>query len=296
MDPGIVSSLSGALAQSRRVDMIANNLANADTPAFKSDDLLFEEALQSAHRTDSRSDIGEQPLKDSELLSRVGDERRVVLHGGQFTDHTAGAFKQTQNPLDVAIEGNGFLEVLTPNGVRLTRAGNMALDAGGRLVTRDGFLVLGAGGAGTDPALRALTVGSDAINIDIEGNVSTSLAKGGGLLGKLSLVKVENPSALKKDGNNLFVASQEAFAKPADTGASGRAPASEVPGTLPKPNPLGSSSIAPRVHQGMLETSNVNAILEMSKLIETHRMFDQNTKLMQTFGDLNSRVSELGKY
>lgn len=296
MDPGIVSSLSGALAQSRRVDVIANNIANADTPGFKGDDLIFEEALQGVQNDDVRTDAPERGFKDSELLSRAGDEKRVVLYGGEFTDLRAGQPKATGNPLDVAIEGNGFLEVLTPDGVRLTRAGNLALDQGGRLVTRDGFLVLGAGAAGTDPTQRALTVGNSQINIDIEGNIYSSPDKGGAQVGKLSLVKVENPSALKKSGNNLFEAPQEAFVSPA---GGNRAPASVTGVTgadQPKPNPLGSTLVAPKVRQGMLEGSNVNAVQAMTTLIEAHRLFDQNSKLMQTQGDTAQKISEVGRF
>jgi flagellar basal-body rod protein FlgG len=306
MDPGLVSSLSGALAQSQRVDKIANNLANADTPGYKADDLIFEESLEGANRIDLRSDVPEEPFKESDLLSRAGDERRVVLYGQEFTDLRAGAVKQTSNPLDLAIEGNGFLEVLTPSGVRLTRAGNLALDASGRLVTKDGFLVLGAGAPGQDPAQRALQVGSGRINIDLEGNIYAPPEKGGALVGKLSVVQVENPDALKKVGGNMFEASPEAFvrAPAAAVAAANRGPASldimnlQAPGqsALAKENPAGSTQIRPKVHQGMLESSNVNAVGEMTRLIEAHRMFDENTKLIQTIGDMNSRASELGKF
>jgi flagellar basal-body rod protein FlgG len=294
MDPGLVSSLSGALAQSRRVDVISNNIANADTPGFKGDDLMFDEALQSAQNPHDPAEMSSEPMKDSELLSRAGDEKRVVLYGGEFTDLKAGSYKVTNNPLDLAIEGNGFLEVLTPNGVRLTRAGNLALDQNSRLVNRDGFLVLGAGAAGADPATRALTVGAGQMQIDPEGNIYSSPDRGGALIGKLSLVKVENPAALRKAGGNLFEAPAEAFAMPAN--APSRAPAAVGAASQPKPNPLGSTLIPPKIHQGMIEASNVSPVQEMTKLIEAHRLFEQNTKLMQTHGDSVSRLSEIGRF
>lgn len=302
MDPGLVSSLSGALAQSRRVDVIANNIANADTPGFKTDDLIFDEALQGVQNKDEPGQLSQEPLKDSELLSRAGDEKRVVLYGGEFTDLKAGAYKQTNNPLDLAIEGNGFLEVLTPDGVRLTRAGNLALDSQGKLVTRDGFLVLGAGSKDADPATRSLQLGNGTPHFDVEGNLYKVSGGSEVMVGKLSVLKVENPSALKKAGANLFEAPQEAFASP--TGPGGRGPASlggatgaeAQNGAAPKLNPLGSTLVAPKIHQGMLESSNVDAVKEMTKLIEAHRIFDQNSRLLQTHGDMATRLSEIGRF
>lgn len=306
MDSGLVTSLSGALAQSKRVETISNNLANADTVAFKGQDLIFEEALQDKMHPDMRSDIPERPFKESEVLSRAGDEQRAVLYGSEFTNLRSGVFKQTSNPLDVALEGNGFLEVLSPNGVRLTRAGNLTLDAGGRLVNSDGFLVLGAGTPGQDPALRAITVGSARVTIDREGTLYSMGQDGNTPLGRLSLVQVANPAALKKAGQNLFEAPPEALAR--QSGAPGaqatavRGPASAGPnaplGTakVEHVNPLGSTLVPVQVHQGMLESSNVNPVVEMTKLIEAHRLFDQNTRLMQTAGDAAGRISEVGKF
>ncbi len=299
MDPGLVSSLSGALAQSRRIDVVANNIANSDTPGFKGNDLSFEEVIQGSHREDKRSDIPERPYTESELLSRAGDERRAVLYGAEFTDLKQGAFRRTGQNLDVAIDGNGFLEVLTPEGVRLTRAGNLALDAGGRLVTKEGFLILGAGAQGADPALRALSVGNENFTVDSSGQIFSST---GASLGSLSVVQVGNPSALKKSGGNLFEAPAEAALVYAQAN---RAPAAQAPvgagaaagaGEKMKPNPLGPVSRPARVIQGMLESSNINPIVEMTKMIEAQRLFEQNTKLMQTFGDLSSKASEIGRF
>lgn len=337
MDAGLVTAMSGALAQTKRIEVIANNLANADTPGFKADELSFEETYIAAHQKDTRSDIPERPYTDRELLSKNGDEPRPVLYGNEFTELRAGSFKQTGNPLDIAIQGNGFLEVLTPNGIRLTRAGNLALDPQGRLVTPNGFLVLGPGDTARAPApqaataslnpadltaanaanqpataplanpdaeqaARAISVGSANVHIDAEGNIYN---RDGGrtLVGKLGLVQIENPSALKKEGNNLFRASPEAFAKaPAAPAAdAGRNPASAGPEaaaapTPTRPNPLGSTNTVPQVRQGMLEASNVNPVSETSEMIEAHRLFDQNARLLQVQGDLMGRISEVGRF
>ncbi len=291
----MTAALSGALAQARRVDKVANNLANVDTPGYKADGLLFEEAVQGAHRQDLRADMPDRPLSEQELFSRVGSENRVVLTASEYTDLKAGSYRQTGNSLDVAIEGNGFLEVLTPSGIRLSRAGNLSLDAGGRLVTKDGFLVLGRGNAAQPPAMRAITVGSSAVTIDHEGNILAGSDRANAPLGTLSLVQVDNPAALKKVGMNMFEAPTEALRPEGPA----RGPAGEAvlnPGSAPRPNPLGSAVVRPKIHQGMLEGSNVNAISEMSQMIEAHRSFEQNTKLLQNLGDLNARVSEVGKF
>lgn len=298
MDSGLVTSLSGAVAQSKRLEKIANNLANADTPGFKSEDLVLQEAYIASHQNDTRSDIPERPYTENELLSKTGEEQRPVLYGEDFTDMRSGGIKKTSHTLDFAIEGNGFFEVLTPQGVRLTRAGNFNLDEAGRLVTHEGYLVLSPGQA-TSPeqaAGRAINVGSNTITVDVNGVVYGQPVGGedGPVLGQLSVVQVENPRSMKKLGNNLYEAGEDAGLKPAgQVAAAVRGPAGEL---NTKPNPLGATNQAPRIRQGMLETSNVNPVQEMSKMIQAQRLFEQNVKLMQTFGEMSSRASELGKF
>lgn len=303
MDSGLVTALSGAIAQSKRLEKIANNLANADTPGFKSEDLVFQETLESAHRNDDRSDIGERSLTEYELTNQAGKEVRPVLYGEDFTDMKGGGLKETGLTLDFAIEGNGFFEVLTPQGVRLTRAGNFTLDGSGQLVTHEGFPVLGPG-TGTDPAqaaARALRVGTTAVTVDSDGSIYGRAQNGEAapMLGQLSMVQVSNPRGLKKMGQNTFEAGPDAGV--IAPGAMARAPANAVPANAPnavpaKPNSLGNLNQRPRVRQGVLETSNVNPVQEMTRMIEAQRLFEQNVKLMQTFGDMSNRASEIGKF
>jgi flagellar basal-body rod protein FlgG len=308
MDSGLVTALSGALAQSRRIETIANNIANAETPSFKERDLVFEEALESAHQADNRSDIEPGPLSKSELLARPHRENRPVLYGADFTNMKTGGMRSTGNSFDLAIDGNGFFEVQSPQGIRLTRAGNLSLDAQGQLVTRDGFLVLGPAPAGmvvsTDPAQqksnpqsRAIRVGGGNFQVDVEGNISRVANGVSENVGKLSIVQVENPTALKHVGQNMFEAGPDAFLQAVD-GSDGRAPASanEAPLAEPKPNPLGPTNVRPRVLQGMLESSNVNPVHQMTRMIEAQRLYDQNVRLMQTQGDMTSKLSEIGKF
>jgi flagellar basal-body rod protein FlgG len=236
-----------------------------------------------------------------------------VLYGSDFTNLKAGPMRQTANPLDFAIEGNGFFEVLTPGGIRLTRAGNLSLDTEGRLVTRDGFLILGPSPAGiqteasSDPAqlqaqaqARAIRVGTQKIQVDIEGNIYRIQDGVQQNLGRLSVVQVENPASLKPVGGNLFEAGPDAFLKAQEATrepaglATTEANAERV--TLIKVNPLGPTHVPAKIHQGMLEASNVNPVQQMTRLIEAHRLYDQNLKVMQSVGDMNSKISEVGKF
>lgn len=289
MEAGLISAVSGALAQTRRVEIAANNLANASTVGFKADGATFEEYVQGAQRDDYREGMSEEVSSDISKLSDAQKEKRVVLYGEEFAYLKGGALSPTSNALDVAIEGNGFLEVSTPDGIRLTRAGNLALDRQGRLVTRDGFLVMADGNPNAAPETRAITIGTGKPIIDKDGAIYTQQAGVMAPVGRLGLVQVGNPGGLKKEGNGFFSASDDADVR--RVGQPGRGPAGE-PGT----NPLGSVTVPPTIHQGFLESSNVNPIQEMSQMIEAHRLFEQNAKLMQSFGTLNQQSSELGKF
>ncbi len=305
MDAGLVTALSGALAQSKQVERIANNLANADTAGFKSDELIFEAELQGKHHRDlSLPDIPDRIPTSSELLSKAGNENKVALYGSDYTDLRPGSLKTTGNPRDLAIDGNGFFEVAAPDGLRLTRSGNMAIDAQGRLVTRDGFLVLGPGQASADPKARAISIGTSRVNIDQQGNIYGSAELGVAQLGSISLVQVQDPKLLVKKGQGLFEAPESALLRAGAARTAAAAPAaagnanqnSVGAETANSKNPLGATQIPPRVIQGMLEASNVNPVKEMSKMVEAQRLYEQNAKLMQTFGNLQMSASEIGKF
>jgi flagellar basal-body rod protein FlgG len=224
-------------------------------------------------------------------LSDPQKEKRVVLYGEEFAYLKSGALQSTNNPLDLAIEGNGFFEVATPDGIRLTRAGNLSLDRQGRLVTRDGFLVMADGNPNGAPEQRAITIGNQKPVVDKDGGIYVVQAGQMQPVGRIGIVQVGNPSGLKKEGNGFFSAGDDADLRRAGQGA-GRAPAGEMAAN----NPLGPINVPAQVHQGFLESSNVNPIQEMTQMIEAHRLFEQNAKLMQSFGNLNQQSSELGKF
>jgi len=176
-------------------------------------------------------------------------------------DFTEGSIQQTGRSLDVAIEGDAFLQIQTPRGVRFTRAGNLSLNASGQLVTKNGDLVVGENGPITVPPKSGeISIGQDG-----------SLAAGGQNFDKLKLVRFDNPpNALTKEGDALFMA----------TGA-------EQP----------QENVDSKVVQGALEGSNINSISEMVAMINNNREFESLQKSVSLLmNDIGRKISgDLGK-
>jgi flagellar basal-body rod protein FlgF len=231
----------------RQMDVVANNVANITTNGFKADRSLFEEYLRSPAHEDNfqRSD------------------RRVsfVQDRATFHDFAAGNNEQTKNPLDVAIDGKGFLVVQTPAGERYTRDGNLAINNQGQLVTQNGYPVLG----GSGPIVFQQT--DKQINIATDGNVTVleGTNRIDSVRGKLRVVSFADPQKLVKDGSNLFSAGQGVAAQPDTTS---------------------------RVNQGFVEKSNVNSVMEMSRLVEITRTYTQISALLQQQSDLHRSAIE----
>ncbi len=149
MATGMWTSAAGAAAQAQSVDVVANNLANADTIGFKKDLPTFREYLTTVEREHDAEDIPRGAFKDKDFFPLDGRDQSFVVVDNTHTDFRQGRLKITQAPLDLAIEGPGFFEVSTPNGVRYTRQGSLKMAMDGRLVTTDGFPVLAASAAGS---------------------------------------------------------------------------------------------------------------------------------------------------
>jgi len=244
MNSGMYAALSGNIAAMQRLDVLSNNLANINTAGFKKDRLLFDSLLQNV----------KNPTAAGEALTDG-----PVLAGIRFdTDFAAGPARQTGNVFDMALDGDGFFVVNTPQGPAYTRQGNFHLDAKNQLVTVDGYEVL-AGGA-------PLVVSGGRVEIDAKGAVSVD----GGEIGTLDMVDFAKPYALQKQGNTMFV--------PTD----------------PKdPKQTAGSAV---VRQGFLEDSNVNAVLEMARLIETTRYFEACQKAVRSYDDIAAKAAnDLGK-
>lgn len=185
MDNTLLVNLSQQLAAFRAMDAIANNLANASTPAFKRETMLFKEYVE------------QLPLAEGETTPQT---LVFVQDAGVARDLSEGKLERTNAPFDLAIDGKGYFEIQTANGSRYTRNGHLALNAEGRLVTSSGNPVIGDGGE--------ITVSPDDGDIHIaeDGTVSGKL----GQLGKLKLVDFANESALVKEGASLYATDQTA--------------------------------------------------------------------------------------
>jgi flagellar basal-body rod protein FlgF len=234
MSSGIYIATAGAVAQSTALDATANNIANATTAGFRGDRVTFREALTTARSPDVE----------------------LVGAGTTRVDSQAGALTQTENPLDLALDGDGYFGVQTPNGPRYTRAGNFQLDDQRNLVTPDGFAVRGEGGAPIN-----IPPDATAVAIGLDGTVSAD----GNELGKLELVRFA-PTQVKREGGTLF-------------SATGKPTAGDPP----------------KVRSGMLEASNVNIVRGVVDLVKVSRTYESLMRMIQGYHDVESRAArELG--
>lgn len=251
--------ISGAIAQQRQVETIANNVANANTPGFKKDKIIFKEYLETAEKGLDDIDLPNKEWKPEDFNRTYGAERSFVKVDGTYTDHEQGQLTPTNNPLDVALNGPGMFEVLTPNGVRYTRRGTFTISPQGKLVTDQGFLVLAKSTGSTDPNSRTITLPDGKVNISMEGEISGKDGK----IADLSLSEFKDQNALRKEGNSLFSNPDIANAQIAQKTAT---------------------------HQGFVEQSNVNAIEEMSALINANRNFESIQKVIKAYDSMSSKA------
>lgn len=259
MHAALYVSKTGLSAQDAQLNTVANNLANASTVGFKRDRAVFEDLLYQVQRQP-----GAQNTEDTQLPSglQLGTGVRVV---GTQKEFTGGSLQVTDQPLDVAIEGRGFLQVLQPDGsMAYTRNGQLHLNSEGELVNADGLRL--------EPNI-AIPEGTQSITIGTDGTVSASLAGVAQpqVLGQIELVDFVNPAGLQSAGGNLYL----------ETGASGN-PIAGVAGQ----NGLGT------VMQGMLENSNVDIVEEMVNMITTQRAYEMNSKVVSTADQMLQYITQ----
>jgi flagellar basal-body rod protein FlgF len=246
MENALLVGLSRQMTLERQLDVVANNVANVNTAGFKADSSLFEEYLMSGAHEDNF-------VASDRKLSYVQDR-------GTYHDFTQGATEATRNPLDVAIDGGGFLVVQTPGGERYTRDGGLQLNGQGQLVTASGNQVLGGSGPIVfQPGDHDINVTPDGTITVVEGNNRIDSVRG-----KLRLVSFADAQKLLKEGSNLYSAGEGA-AQP-DTKS--------------------------QVKQGFIEKSNVNAVGEMSRMVEVMRAYTQMSTLLQQESDLHKNAIE----
>lgn len=241
MDNPIYTSLSRQSGLMRELSVIANNIANSDTTGFKRESAVFSEYIMKA----AQGGPSEDP-QNSISMGRLG------AHVSHFE---SGAIRQTGGTLDVALEGEGFFTIETPQGERLTRAGHFMTNAEGTLINPDGYAVLDDGGGQIQIPLEVnlLAIGGD-------GTISAD----GVEIARLGIVS-SDATQLTREGENLW-----------------RAGAATVP------------LETPRVIQGFLEGSNVQPVNEIARMIEVQRHYDAGQKLLELENDrIKSVVSTI---
>lgn len=244
MNSGMYPAISGSLAAMRRLDIISNNLANVNTPGYKKDKMTFEGLLAGNANPPS--------VPQGKTADPILQKENIYI------DYSGGTTTQSGNPLDLALAGDGFFAVSTPEGTAYTRQGNFRTSADGKLVTVDGFEVQGAGGA-------PISIKGSRVEIDAKGVVTVD----GVQSGTIAVMDFAKPYALTKVGNALFVPSDPQAAP--ETGLA-------------------------QIQQGHLEGSNVESISEMVQLIETNRYFEACSKVIKGFDDITAKAAaEIGR-
>ncbi len=265
---GVYTALSGAMAQTAKMDTVANNIANANTPGFKRDQQVFQEYLSAFEKEPTVNTVPRVVASIDSFYPLNGGDQSFVDLKGTFTDFAQGSVRSTGNPLDVAVDGKGMFEVMTPAGMRFTRAGNFTMDGSGKLVTKDGFPVMQQGAPGADPESRIIKFdGQQAVSITDQGDVF----QGTDLVGKLSIVEFAKEDSIQKEGNSLYGFKSNA--------------APEV-----------FNAANPSVRQGFLEMSNVNIVQEMTDMITTQRVFESTQKAISAYDQLADKlINQVGK-
>lgn len=257
MDKSVYSALFGALTNEHRLNNISNNLANINTTGYKRDALAFKDTFVLFAHDQIMEPVAnvrsEKLFPEPKLMAKP----RIAV---AQTDFTPGPVKVTGGPLDVAIHGEGFFKIQTPDGEFLTRNGKFRQSTDGTLVTDRGYPVLGDGGPVTLPRNANIVVGD-------KGEILANNVE----VGRLQLVTFDDLRGLEKYGQNLFRIREgsDIAEQPAEQAM---------------------------VQQGALESANVEVVSEMVNMIEAHRQFEAYTKVMKASGELDTSSSQrLGK-
>lgn len=259
---GIYTALSGALAQSLKIDTIANNIANVNTTGFKRDQQTFNEYLTAIEKQPEVIQVPSVPASIESFYDMNGGEKGFVNAAGTYTNFEQGSLKSTGGRLDVAIDGQGFFEISTPNGVMLTRAGNFTVDGNGQLVTKDGFPVLLEGSTEQSADQRTARFSGQSQPLISDGG---EVFDGERRLGKISVIDVKNPDTLQKVGGNNY-------------------------GFKINSQPELTNIERPSLKQGFLETSNVNIVSEMTEMITAQRVFEGTQKAIQAYDSMADKL------
>ena len=251
--------VSAAIAQQQKVDTIANNVANANTPGFKKTDLTFREHLTTLEKGLSNPSLPNKTWSPEDFYHTHGNESSFVKTDGSYTNFNQGQIIPTGNTYDMAIKGRGFFEVLSPNGVRYTRKGNFNINNEGRLITDQGYFILKKD-EGISPEERVINIPQGAFSVTKEGMIISNDSN----VAELNIVEFVDAGSLLKEGSSLF--------------------SNKYPENIKKE----SSSI---IFQGFQEQSNVNVIHEMSELIKASRNFESIQRVIKTYDNMAEKLN-----
>jgi flagellar basal-body rod protein FlgG len=253
------TAATGMAAQTRQIEVVSNNIANADTTAFKKSRADFQDLLY--HNVQAPGAATSATTQNPTGV-QIGVGAKVV---GTMREHSDGSLRPTQRDLDVAIEGDGFLSVAKPNGeLAYTRDGSLRIGAEGRIENAAGYPI--------QPEMQ-VPQGTSKLQISFDGRVSSINAAGTiEEIGQLQLTTFANASGLAAEGGNLYSA----------TSASG----APIPGT---PTDAGFG----RIHQGYVESSNVSPVTEMTDMIRAQRVFELNSKVINTADQMMGAINNI---
>jgi len=270
--------LSGAVSQQRKIDVLANNIANANTPGFKKDHITFKEHLTVLEKGHQDIDLPNKEWSPEDFYRSYGAENALVKVSGSFTDFKQGSLVPTSNPFDLAIKGRGFFEVLTPNGIRYTRKGIFSPNQKGTLVNNSGHQLLskleGPTNESTEndkeypkPESRIINIPQKSVVINPEGEIHANKQ----IISKISLVEFKDIHALRKEGDSLFINKD-----------------------------INNINITPSqssILQGFLEQSNVNPIGEISELLKSYRHFESLQRVIKTYDNIAGKaVNQISRF
>jgi flagellar basal-body rod protein FlgG len=258
----LYTAASGMNAQQANIDNVAHNLANVNTTGFKKCGVEFEDLVYQQLKAPGTATSQET---EAPIGLEAGLGSRPVATARNFSE---GNLRSTNNPLDLAIEGQGFLQVTLAGGeTGYTRAGNLHLSGQGQLVTADGYSV--------EPAI---TIPANAVTVSIskDGIVSVKLAdqEATQQVGTIELAMFQNPAGLLPRGGNMFTVST------ASGDATTGVPGSDGLGTLA---------------QGFLEDSNVSVVEEMVNMILGQRAYEANSKVIRTADEMLQQINNLAR-
>lgn len=254
------TAATGMVSQQNYLDTVSNNIANVNTTAFKKSRVEFQDTLSQIVKTPGA-------MINQGTFQPVGIEYGLGVKTSATTRvFSQGTLVSTDRNLDIAIEGEGFLQVMKSDGtLAYTRDGSLKVDSMGQLCTTDGYLIQ-----------PQTTIPPDAKEIDIteDGNISVSIGSdtAQSIAGTLQLSRFQNPSGLLSIGHNLYV----------ETSASGN-PIQDTPGS----NGMGT------IAQGYLEGSNVQIVEELIGLIKAERAFESNSKIISTSSDILKQTNNI---